>query len=133
MNRALRIAGAIGLLLLGVWIDTPGRPAQGAHPLEWNGHRWSGLSPTEQNAYLAGFIAGASLMQVRAGSDGEVPLEVLESQTLAERKTGRLEFAYAPHVYRTRLADYYFYVDRRDRPIFRALAELNAAGRRRGR
>jgi hypothetical protein len=96
------------------------------HPLEWDGHRWSDdLASDEKLAFLAGFIAGAGAAQAYPGAEAaEFDGEAMERRVQELREQGELNFKYGTTLYYSRLHDYYFYVDRRDRPLYRAIAEL---------
>ncbi len=103
----------------GLWPET--------HPLEWDGHRWAEeLSPEEKMAFLSGFVAGAAVSQVYPDSASpDYDAEAIQRELQRLRAEGGLNFPYAPSLYHSRLHDYYFYVDRRDQPIYRALIELD--------
>lgn len=125
------IFAALGLgvtgLLAGWVLSSEARVQAAEHPIEWDGHRWSQFSPQEKGAFLGGFLAGAAASQAYG-----VVLEdtVFDSEALAERvarlrSEAALNFPFATNIYHARLHDYYFYIDRRERPIYRAIAELN--------
>lgn len=97
------------------------------HPLEWDGQRWTGFSPQAKDAFLGGFLAGAAASQAYSALAGDT---VFDPGALAERISElraerALNFPFGVNLYHARLHDYYFYVDRRERPIYRAIAELN--------
>ena len=96
------------------------------HPLDWDGHRFLEFSPEAKDAYLGGFSAGAAASQAYPIlKDSVFDPELLAERLSALRAERELNFPYAPNLYRARLHDYYFYIDRRERPIYRAIAELN--------
>jgi len=109
------VAGGIGIL---------GARREIAEP-EWlraDGRTWDQLDPQGKQAYLAGFLAGtAAGTALAAGAP--------DSAALVERVHGQvatgLAFPFASNVYAARLEDYYFYEDRRVRPIWFALWEVN--------
>lgn len=131
MTAARLIALSGVLLAIGLGGLGSGWAARAAvverHAPEWDGHRWSEFSPAEKDAFLAGFLAGAAASQAYPVllEDTVFDPGALEERLAALRSDGALTFPYAASLYRARLHDYYFYVDRRDRPIYRALAELN--------
>lgn len=99
-------------------------------PLEWDGHLWSDrLSPAERTSFLTGFVAGASAAQVypepKTPADAKFDADSMASALARLRAEGKLKFPYAPSVYAARLHDWLFYLDRRDQPLYRALAEIN--------
>ncbi len=121
----LAVAGLVVGLLLGHGIGA-GAVSVESHPLEWDGHRFVEFSPEAKDAYLGGFIAGAGAAQTYSVlTDSIFDPEALEEQLSKLRAERGLHFPYAPHLYHARLHDYYFYIDRRERPIYRAIAELN--------
>ncbi len=96
------------------------------NPLEWDGHRWSEFSPPEKEAFLGGFLAGAAASQAYGVlTDTVFDPEGLATQIGQLRTEAALNFPYGLNLYHARLHDYYFYIDRRERPIYRAIAELN--------
>lgn len=96
------------------------------HPLEWDGHMWTEFGPQEKRAFLGGFIAGAGAAQVYPGPQDTVfDPDYMAAELQRLRQGGDLHFPYAPSLYDARIHDYLFYVDRRDRPLYRALSELN--------
>lgn len=97
------------------------------HPIEWDGERWSAFSSEEKAAFLGGFLAGAAASQAYAGArvDSIFDPEALADRLARVRSERALHFPYGANLYYVRLHDYYFYVDRRDRPLYRAIAELN--------
>ncbi len=129
----LSVGAGILISILGILVGVAlaqGPVAKGAtlaHPIEWDGHRWSEFSAEQKEAFLGGFLAGAAASQAYAELLGDT---VFDAEALAERlatlRSDRsLYFAYALNLYHARLHDYYFYIDRRDRPIYRAITELN--------
>lgn len=118
------LAGLLVGLLLGRGLGAEASTS-GLHPLEWDGHRFIEFSPAEKEAYLGGFIAGAGASQAYVVLADVFDRELL-GETLSELREERgLNFPYAPNLYHARMHDFYFYVDRRDRPIYQAIAELN--------
>lgn len=100
----------------------PRRP----YALTLDGHRWAELGAQERLAFLNGFLSGAAAAQAVEAAGG--PMNPLDRQAarLAEPELGgRLHFRFAPTVYLARLEDYYFYRNRRDRPVAAALIEIN--------
>ncbi len=97
------------------------------HPVEWDGHRWSEFSPEAKDAFLGGFLAGAAASQAysRVAPDTIFDPEALGSGLSELRSDGGLNFPFGLNLYHARLHDYYFYIDRRERPIYRAISELN--------
>lgn len=120
--------GVIGTLAGYVLASEASPGAEAAEqPIEWDGHRWSKFSPQEKGAFLGGFLAGAAASQAYG-----VLLEdtVFDAEALGERLAGlrsedSLNFSFGLNLYHARLHDYYFYIDRRERPIYRAISELN--------
>lgn len=98
-----------------------------AHPLEWDGHRWvNGFEAGEKLAFLGGFLAGAAASQVYpAETDSVLDLDEIAGRLEEFRRDRRLNFPFGPNLYHARLHDYYFYVDRLDRPLYRVMTELN--------
>lgn len=116
-------------LSAGVWFGF-GLGAQAVrhdpHPLEWNGHMWTEFGPQEKRAFLGGFIAGAGASQVYPGPQDTVfDPDYMATELQRLRKEGELHFPFAPSLYNARIHDYLFYVDRRERPLYQAIAELN--------
>lgn len=95
------------------------------HPLAVDGHRWAEMGSKERVAFLTGFLAGAAAGQATelAGEAGEPEKVAAEMADL--QMAQRLRFPFAASVYLARLEDYYFYRDRRDRPVAVALIEIN--------
>lgn len=99
-----------------------GKAAEFRHPAEYDGTLWKTLSEEEKMTYLAGFLAGVALEQ--AVSSGAQDQEV-RGRIIALRAEGRLHFPFAPHVYKARLEDYYFYQDHLQKTVPEALLEIN--------
>ncbi len=86
-------------------------------PWELDGSDWKAMSEREKMAFLGGVIAGAAVTGIRADApDAEIAPLVAEL-----RRTGGLPFQYAPSVYKARIEDFYFYVDRAPTPIVKTL------------
>ncbi len=118
LKRILRWA-LVSLVFL---LAGTGKAAEFRHPAEYDGTLWKAMSEEEKMAYLAGFLAGITLEQVL--SSGAQDQEVRE-RIMALRAEGRLHFPFAPHVYKARLEDYYFYQDHLQKTIPEALLEIN--------
>lgn len=123
---ALALAAGI-VLTVGVALGAgvAGRPAE--HSIEWDGHRWLAFSSDEKNAFLGGFLAGAAASQAYVALAGDT---IFDAEALADRlarlRADRaLNFPFGANLYHARLHDYYFYVDRLDRPIYQVMAEIN--------
>jgi sulfocyanin len=102
------------------------KDARTPYGLQVDGHRWSAMGPAERESFVNGFLAGAAAAQAVETAGGA--RSSLERQTAELGSAGlaqRLQFPFAPHVYLARLQDYYFYHDRRDRPVAVALLEIN--------
>jgi hypothetical protein len=97
------------------------------NPIDWDGHRWAAFSSAEKDAYLGGFLAGAAASQAYAvlETDTVFDVEALERRLVEIRSNNGLHFRYGANLYHARLHDYYFYVDRLERPVYRVMAELN--------
>lgn len=122
---AMAVAGLVTGLLLG-WGFAAEAGSPEPHPLEWDGHRFVEFSPEAKQAYLGGFIAGAGASQAYSIlTDSGFDADLLEEHLGKLRADGELSFPYAPNLYHARLHDYYFYVDRLERPIYRVISELN--------
>lgn len=121
-RRAAAAGGALGLLLVLAAVGAGG--AQEAKSLlAQDGHAWRRLGESEKLALLTGFLIGAALEQGLSVS-AEAPMAppaFLESL----RKDQRLRFPFAPSVYKARLEDFYYYQDRLDIPLYRALFLIN--------
>ncbi len=103
--------------------------------VEWDGHRWSEASSEAKLAFLDGFLAGAATSQAYSSIAGD---SVFDAELLMERVASlkserQLNFPYAANLYYVRLHDYYFYMDRRERPLYRAISELNFSLQNRNR
>lgn len=130
---ALTISAYLGIGLTGALAgyvlasESKLEAAAAEHPVEWDGHRWSEFSSPEKDAFLGGFLAGAAASQAYSLL---MPDTVFDPQALGSalsklRSDGGLSFPYGLNLYHARLHDYYFYIDRRERPIYRAISELN--------
>ncbi len=119
--------GVTGLLAGYVLASEASLGAEAAvHPIEWDGHRWSEFSPQEKGAFLGGFLAGAAASQAYGVlADTVFDPEGLAGRIGELRTEAKLNFPFGMNIYHARLHDYYFYIDRRERPIYRAIAELN--------
>jgi hypothetical protein len=92
----------------------------------YDGHEWQGFAPGEKQAYLAGFLAGAGLMQAEAVAGGGVAdsgrvAAVLDSLDRA----GALHFAHGGSVYAARLGDFYWWENHKPERLYLALRDIN--------
>jgi hypothetical protein len=121
-RRRAAAGGALGLLLVLAALGAGG--AQEPKSLfAHDGHAWRRLGESEKLALLTGFLIGAALEQGLSVS-AEAPTSppaFLDSL----RKDRRLRFPFAPSVYKARLEDFYYYQDRLDMPLYRALFLIN--------
>ena len=94
------------------------------HPIALTGRDWARLDSGERDAYLAGFIAGAAAYQATRGHRSvEGARAAAEAARL--RRNGDLAFPFRENVYRSHLDDYYFYENRRDHTLIRAIIDMN--------
>jgi hypothetical protein len=122
-HRAAAAGGALGLLLVLVALGAGGGAQESTSLFAHDGHAWRRLDEGEKLALLTGFLIGAALEQGLSVS-AEAPMSppvFLESL----RKDRRLRFPFAPSVYKARLEDFYYYQDRLDIPLYRALFLIN--------
>lgn len=121
------LLGLIGVASVLGLRHQPETAAVDTNPIDWDGHRWSEFSSAEKDAFLGGFLAGAAAVQAHeALQDGaSFDAEALTEQVDRLRSERRLIFRYAPSLYHARLHDYLFYVNNREHPLYRALAEVN--------
>lgn len=95
------------------------RPAEDATALD--GRYWVQMSPKEKQAYLTGFVAGAAAEQAR--SEAKVNGRELDSAAVSSaavrglKKSGSLQFRFAPAVYLAQISDYYWYANHVDTPL----------------
>jgi hypothetical protein len=101
-----------------------GLPRHIAEPdwLTMDGRAWDRLSPESRRAYLAGFLAGSGTSEALAAGvrDSAGLMQTLDSLTRAG-----FRFPYSSSVYEARVADFYWYEDRRPLPIWFVLWEVN--------
>lgn len=128
MNRALLlVAGSMLLTGSAPFGDTASHQerdvARQQDVLRWASEEWAALSPSEQAAYLSGFLAGAAVVEAEglAASDS---LSVAIDRLRQER---RLAFGLRPNVYQVRMAEYYFWDNHRGERIASALSAVNDA------
>lgn len=111
-GRFLFFCGVTGHGVAGMWdylivskeVKVPSVRVTGKKLGAYDGHAWRKLSEGEKLALLSGFLIGEA------------------SEQGAER---RLRFPFAPSVYKARLEDFYYYQDRREIPLSRALFLIN--------
>jgi hypothetical protein len=94
------------------------------------GAYWAGLTGTEKQAYVSGFLAGALSEQVReiavaahrVADSGSVRRALMDSL----RASHGVRFPFAPAVYTSQLDDFYWWQDHVAIPIDDALVLINA-------
>jgi hypothetical protein len=81
------------------------------------------MSPAARLAYTEGFATGGALAQALAMGleDSAAVRRALDSLAAGNG----LRFPYAANVYAARVDDYYWWEDRRSRPIWHAFQEVN--------
>lgn len=93
------------------------------------GAYWAKLSPTEREAYLTGFLAGAAAEQVRARAEqagrGDDSAAVSSTTIDALRGQRALHYRFAPHVYSVQIDDFYWNRDHAATPIVDAMIFFN--------
>ena len=93
------------------------------------GAYWSKLSPSERQAYLTGFLAGAAAEQARARAEQAGRLgdsaAVSSGAIDALRSARALHFRFAPHVYSAQVDDFYWNNDHAATPIVDAMIFFN--------
>ncbi|MFN2400306.1 MAG: hypothetical protein ABR543_16965 [Gemmatimonadaceae bacterium] len=116
------VALAAGLSATGFAIgsaNTTPRLSEDATGLD--GRYWVQLSPKEKQAYLTGFVAGAAAEQVR--SEAKVNGRESDSAAVSSaavkglKKSGTLQFRFAPAVYLAQISDFYWYENHVDTPL----------------
>lgn len=93
------------------------------------GAYWAKLSPSEREAYLTGFLAGAAAEQVRARAEqagrGDDSAAVSSTTIDALRGQRALHYRFAPHVYSVQIDDFYWNRDHAATPIVDAMIFFN--------
>jgi hypothetical protein len=118
-------------LVAGTALAVTGRAApEPRHPVQWTDAEWTTLNVREKELYLSGFIAGAATEQARAAMTaarrGAGDSSAQSSATIERlRRSGQLEYSYAPSVYAAQIDDYYWWQDHRTQPIVDVLAAIN--------
>lgn len=97
----------------------------------YDGQEWQGFTSGERRAYLAGFLAGAGLMQAEAAAGGKTAdsgrvAAVLDSLD----HSGALRYALGGSVYAARLSDFYWWENQRTIRLYLALRSINQGMRR---
>lgn len=92
---------------------------------EYGGRQWVSFAPAEKRAYVAGFLAGAGLLQgeLVAGDHADSARVRVAVDSLA--RTGGLRFALDHMVYATRLDDFYWWENHVPVRLYLALRGLN--------
>jgi len=92
------------------------------HWLSATGDDWEQWSPEAKEAYLAGFLAGGGLAQaLNSGAQDSAAI----SLALDSLRRAGFRMPFGTNVYGARLEDYFWYQDRRPRPLWYALWEVN--------
>ena len=100
-------------------------PAGRQNDPEWlnvTGHDWRRMEPDARLAYIEGFLAGAAVGQAATGARDSVGVRLGLEQL---RRSGRFRFPFAPSVYASRLADYYWWKNHLPLPTWYAFLEVN--------
>lgn len=110
---------------LGAAVFLGGRLSAGGAPdPHWsarNGEDWRAWPPAERTAYTEGFLAGAALGQAWAADSVG-----LDTTMAGLRRSNGFRLPFGTNVYLSRVNDYYWWVDRRPRPIWYAFWEVNS-------
>ncbi len=102
------------------WSD----PDPGSHWVTRNGDDWRTMGPAAQTAFAEGFLAGSAFGQAAAEAQDSAGL----TQAMARlRHDGRFRLPYGANVYISRINDYYWWEDRRPRPLWYAFWEVNTS------
>ena len=128
MNRPLWFPALGCVLITGLGAITsftvPSQPTdQSRDVLQWGYQEWVAMAPTDQEAYLQGFLSGAAVVEAER-------LSVEESLRVAIamlRAKQQLTFELQPNVYQVRIAEYYFWENHRPEPIAQAMYAVDSA------
>ena len=98
------------------------------HPTLWAGAEWKAFDSRQKQAYLSGFIAGATAEQALAlaTTTGGTKDSAVPSGAIAKlRAEKQLHFPYAPTVYGVQVDDYYWWTDHLGTPIAEVMLSVN--------
>jgi hypothetical protein len=101
------------------------REAPGPDWLRADGGHWREMPPSARLAYAEGFVTGGALAQALATGVAAEDSGGLRRALDSLAAGGGLGFPYAANVYAARVDDYYWWEDRRSRPIWHAFQEVN--------
>jgi hypothetical protein len=120
VRRAAAMA-VIGAALLGGGLVVGARAAQ--EPRRWvalDGRDWAQFAPREKQAYVAGFLAGASQAAV-SNRDTAVIRTTVDSLY----RTGGLTFPFGHMVYANQLDEFFWWDNHVPIPLYLALPTIN--------
>jgi hypothetical protein len=120
VRRAVAMAVASAALLGGSFV-AGARAAQ--EPRRWvtlDGRDWTQFAPREKQAYVAGFLAGASQGRVSSRDTA-----VIRTTVDSLYRTGALAFPFGHMVYANQLDEFYWWDNHVPIPLYLALPAIN--------